>query len=269
MRRRSNTATPIEGFRDLHHWDFVSIAGWVSCRKLDRLVLGPYQRAVLHRGVNRHLEYDEVESPDVLMGMEYARAVGMMVVDELAEVNERVLGVVDILRARIKELEGKVAVMEDECHSFRREAASLKAANSECILQMAELMTEVRGMRLFQAVMQHGPGNPVVIKDNEEVVEDSENGEDFHQDNIVFPDIGRISPTGRLVEIEEDPRDPSCAVDRAEERAELYACRLMMDDTAWREAMETEQAARIDPVPGYIPPPSIDDEHFPDPSSSS
>ena len=98
---------------------------------------------VLKRGVNCHSEYDEVESPDVLMGMEYTRSVGTMVMDELAEVNERVSGVVDILRARIEELEGKVASLEDECHSFRQEAASLKAANSECILQIAKLMTEV------------------------------------------------------------------------------------------------------------------------------
>ena len=44
-------------------------------------------------------------------------------------------------------------------------------------------------MRLFQAVMQHGPGNPVVVEDDEEVVSDSEDGE-FHQDEVVFPDIG-------------------------------------------------------------------------------
>ena len=181
------------------------------------------------------------------------------------------LGAVDILRARIEELEGKVAVMEDERHSFCREAASLKAANSECTLQLAKLMMEVRGMRLFQAVMQHGPGNPVVIEDDEEIVEDSEVREGVEEGEVIWPDLGRVSLTGRLVEIEEDPRDPSRAVDRAEERAEeraeLYARRLTMDDQAWREAMETEQAACIDPVPGYIPPPSIDDEHYPGPSS--
>ena len=137
----------------------------------------------------------------------------------------------------------------------------------ECILQMAELMTEVRGIRLFQAVMQHGPGNPVVVEDDEEVVEDLEDGREDGE--VVWPDLGRVSPTGHLVEIEEDPRDPSRAVDRAEERAELLAHRLTMDDQAWREAIEAEQAARIDPVPGYIPPPSIDDVHYPGPSSSS
>ena len=188
------------------------------------------------------------------MGMEYAGSVGTMVIDELAEVNERTSGAIDILQEKIRTLEGKVASLEDERHSFRREAASLKVVNSECILQMAELMTEVRGIRLFQTVMQHGPGNPIVVEDDEEVVEDSEGGRDVKEGEVVWLDLGRVSPTGRLVEIEEDPQDLSRAVERAEERAELFAHHLTMDDQAWREAMETEQLARIDPVPGYLPP---------------
>ena len=267
MRRRSNTASPIEGFGDLHHRDFVSIAGRVSRRKLDRLVLGPYQRALLRRGVHRRSEFDEVVDPDVLMGMEYAGSVGTMVIDEMAEINDRTSNAVDVLQDKVSRLEAQVASLLDERHSFRREAASLRAVNSECTLQMAELMTEVRGMRLFHTVMQHGPGNPIVIEDDEEVVEDSEVGREVEEGEVVWPDLGPVSPTGHLVEIEEDPRDPSRAVDRAEERAELFARRLTMDDQAWREAMETEQLARIDPVLGYIPLPSIDDEHYPGPSS--
>ena len=42
-----------------------------------------------------------------------------------------------------------------------------------------------------------------------------------------------------------------------------------MDDQAWREAMETEQLSRVDPVPGYILPPSFDAPGHPGPSSSS
>ena len=45
------------------------------------------------------------------------------------------------------------------------------------------------------------------------------------------------------------------------------SCPQCMDDQAWREAMETEQLSCIDPVPGYIPPPSIDDDHYLGPSS--
>ena len=121
----------------------------------------------------------------------------------------------------VRDDKGKVASLEDERHSFRREAASLKAANSECILQMAELMTEVRGIRVFQTSLQHGPGNPIVVEDDEEEVEDSEVGREVEEGEVVWPDLGPVSPVGRLVEIEEDPRDPSRALDRAEERAEL------------------------------------------------
>ena len=125
-------------------------------------------------------------------------------------------------------------------------------------------------MCLFQATLQHGPGNPVAIEDDEEIVEDSEDGRDFHQDDVVFLDIRRVSPgRGLLVEIEDDPRDAARAVERAEEREELQARHLTMDDQVWREAMETEQLSWVDPVLGYIPPPAFDAAHYPDLSSSS
>ena len=219
---------PGEGFSELHHWDFVSVAGRISCCKLERLVLGPYQMAVLYRGVLQGADRDEVENADVLMGMEYAGAVGMMVIDELVEVNGRVSQAVDVLKVkgemlerdqedtnkrlevvkeRIRELEDRVSSLEAECHAWVQERSSCRAATSECVLQMAELMTEVHTICLFQTTLQHGPGNPIVVEDDE-VVEDLEAREDFDGNQVVFPDVGRFGPgEGRLVEIEDDPRD--------------------------------------------------------------
>ena len=98
------------------------------------------------------------------MGMEYAGAVGTMVIDELAKVNGRVSLAVDGLkvkneeleqdqedtderleavRERIRELEERVSSLESEHHAWSRERASCRAATSECVLQMVELMTEV------------------------------------------------------------------------------------------------------------------------------
>ena len=57
--------------------------------------------AVLCRGVLRRVDRDEVENADVLMGMEYSGAVGMMVINELAEVNSWVSQVVDVLKANV------------------------------------------------------------------------------------------------------------------------------------------------------------------------
>ena len=133
---------------------------------------------------------------------------------------------------------------------------------SECVLQMAELMMEVRAMRFFQASLQHGPGNPIVV-------EDEEDERDFHQDDVVFPDIGRLSPGGGLlVEIEDDPQDAVRAIERAAEREEVRARHLTMDDQAWREVMETEQLSQVDPVPGYQAAPDYDVLGHPDPSSN-
>ena len=87
-------------------------------------------------------------------------------------------------------------------------------------------------MRLFQTALQHSPGNPIVVEDDE-IVEDSEDGEDFDTDQVVFPDIGRLSPGGGLlVEIGDDPWDVVRMIERAEEREELRSCHLTMDDQA-------------------------------------
>ena len=48
---------------------------------------------------------NEVENPDVVMGMEYAGSVGTMAIDELAEVNSCVSSAVDELKVKSKELE--------------------------------------------------------------------------------------------------------------------------------------------------------------------
>ena len=155
---------PGEGFSELHHQDFVSVAGRISCCKLERLVLRPYQMAILHRGVLQRTDMDEVENSDVLMGMEYSGAIGTMVIDELAEVNSRVSTVVDSLKAkneeleadlgdmdrrlevekeRVRELEERVSSLESEHHTWSQEWLSCWAATLECVLQMAELMMEV------------------------------------------------------------------------------------------------------------------------------
>ena len=274
-------AIPGEGFVDLHHRDFVGMAGHVSYRKIKRLVLRPYQKALLRQGVLCQNAHNEVESEDILMGMEYAGAVGMMVIDELANVNERVSSAVDSLKNKTEELErdgedldncleaekDKVWELEEwvihlelEHHLLRQEMSLAKVAASECVLQMVELMMEVWALWLFQTTLQHGPENPIMVEDNEIVEEMEEEGSNFDGDQVVFPDVGRFSPVlGMLVPIvDEDPQDAAWEVERRDEREELRQCHLMMDDPAWREAMETEQLSCIDLVPGYHAAPAYD-----------
>ena len=108
-------------------------------------------------------------------------------------------------------------------------------------------------MWLMNAVHQHGPANPIMVEDDEEVEETEEEGSDYDGNQVVFLDVRRFSPVlGILVPIvDEDPQDVAQGVDRADEREELRRHHLMMDDQAFWEAMEAEQLSRIDPVPGY------------------
>ena len=62
-------------------------AGRVSRRKLNRIVTGPYQRALLCRGVRKRIDVEDERVPVLKQAMEYAGAVGTMLLDEVAYVN--------------------------------------------------------------------------------------------------------------------------------------------------------------------------------------
>ena len=206
----------------------------------------------------------------MLMRMEYAGAIRTMVVDELAEVNERVLAKVDKLltkaetgvqeqegldacleaeREKVNNLEVQIIELEREYLLLHQEVQSAKMLASKCILQMGELMTEVQAMHLLNTVCQHGPANPIVVEDDEEV-EETVAESDLDENQVVFLDARRLVPIK-----DKDLRDAAQEVERAEEREELRCHHLTMDNQAFQEAMEMEWAACIDPVPGYHPAP--------------
>jgi len=64
-------------------------SGRVTRRKLDRLETGPYQRALLRRGVTTKVDIEDKRRLILQQAMEYTGAVGTMVMDELAYVHER------------------------------------------------------------------------------------------------------------------------------------------------------------------------------------
>jgi len=61
-------------------------AGRVSRRKLGRITTGPYQHALLRRGVSKRVNVEDERIPVLQQVMEYAGAVGMMLLDEVAYV---------------------------------------------------------------------------------------------------------------------------------------------------------------------------------------
>jgi len=64
-------------------------AGRVGRRKLNRMETGPYQRALLNRGITTKVDAEDEKVPVLQQAMEYTGAVGAMVMDELAYVHKR------------------------------------------------------------------------------------------------------------------------------------------------------------------------------------
>ena len=64
-------------------------AGRVGRQKLDRMETGPYQRALLRRGITTKVDAEDERVLVLQQVMEYTGAVGTMVMDELAYIHER------------------------------------------------------------------------------------------------------------------------------------------------------------------------------------
>jgi len=64
-------------------------AGRVGRQKLNRMETGPYQRALLNRGITTKVDAEDEKVPVLQQAMEYTGAVGAMVMDKLAYVHER------------------------------------------------------------------------------------------------------------------------------------------------------------------------------------
>ena len=86
----SSATWPKEGFEDLFRDDFVNAVGWVSRRKLEWLETEPYRCTLLKRGVSKRRDIEDEDRPILTQAMEYAGAVGTMLMDKLAHVHERV-----------------------------------------------------------------------------------------------------------------------------------------------------------------------------------
>jgi len=105
-------------------------AGCVGRRKLNRMETGPYQQALLNRGVTTKVDTEDEKVPVLQQAMEYTGAVGTMVMDELAFVHERTemgLGMamtriereVTRVEDRVSEHETLIEEVQGDCYVFR------------------------------------------------------------------------------------------------------------------------------------------------------
>ena len=133
------------------------------------------------------------------------------------------------------------------------ENADLRYRNNILFTRVERLEEQVRNLMLFRAVAQHGPGNPIVVEDDDdevEIVEDSEISREVEIRDMTPGELVReITPVdlaGRLILIEEVVADQE----------------VWEDKRAFRRDWLTED---VNPVPEYpeppkyVPPPIYDE----------
>jgi len=215
-------------------------SGRVARRKLDRLATGPYQRALLHRGVTTKVDVEDERVPVLQQAMEYAGAVGTMVMDELAYVHEnteRGMGTaMNGIEWEVTRVEDRVSEHETLIEEVQGDVTNLIAgARTSANIEDA-LRIEVTGLRhlvsqLLRRVtaLEGRQEHPIEVEDDSDEEEAEESSED--EAPVPVPAPGMVY---QLVPIE----------DLGEESEEV-------EDSEVEEGLAIEIAA-MDPAPPYI-----------------
>jgi len=239
---------PEEGFEDLFRDDFIMAAGHVARRKLDRLETGPYQRALLRRGVTKKVDVEDERVPVLHQAMEYAGAVGTMVMDELAYVHERTevgMGtVMNGVKREMTRVEDRVSEHETLIEEVQGDVGNLIAGAWTSANIEDALWIEVMGLRHLVSQLLHRvtalegrQEHPIEVEDDsdEEAEESSEDeAEESSEDEAPVP-VPALGMVYQLVPIE----------DLEEEEEEV-------EDSEIEEGLAIEIAA-LDPAPAYSP----------------
>jgi len=213
------------------------VAGRVARRKLDRLATGPYQRALLRRGVTTKVNAEDEKVPVLQQAMEYTGAVGTMVMDELAYVHERTeagMGMaMNGIEREVTRVEDRVSEHETLIEEVQGDVENLIAGARMSANIEDALRIEVTGLRhlvsqLLRRVtaLEGRQEHPIEVEDDSDEEEESSDGED----PVPVPAPGMVY---QLVPIE----------DLTEEEE--------VEDSEVEEGLAIEIAA-LDPAPPYI-----------------
>jgi len=204
----------------------------VARRKLDRLATGPYQRALLRRGVTTKVDVEDEQEPVLQKAMEYAGAVGTMVMDELAYVHERTeagMGTAmngieqEVTRVEDRVSEHKTLIEEVQGDITNLIAGARTSANIEDALRI-----EVTGLhhlvsQLLRRVtaLEGRQEHPIEVEDDSE-----EEAEESLEDEAPVPVpapgmVYQLVPIEDLEEEEEEIEDSEIEEDLAIEIAAL------------------------------------------------
>jgi len=210
---------------------------------------------------------DEEADPTLDQATMYVAGLTAMTLQEMADIADtlenRVFRNMDMQDVRMNEVEREVEEAKDqivhnhdELLQAQVDIGDLRYRNRSLEDRVLRLEEQVRDLMAFRTVLQHGPGNPIVVEDDEdevEIVEDSEPGREVFIEEMTpaeIQEVREMTPrqyAGRLVLIDEIEA----------EEGEVWE-----DERMFRRDRLTED---INPVPEYpeppeyIPPPIYDE----------
>ena len=182
---RSNTHHLTSTFDDLWNADFVLAATRVGRRQLSWLEISPYQEALLARGVRRR-HWGQAPDGQMEQAMGYTGAVGMMLMDEMAGICERVEGRFTGIRTDIGKLETKLlkardwsARVQDQINGLETHVRRLEASKRVMREDMDKMTRNMNGLlelnwQMIQDILQlrmsvvHNQDNPIELDNSSE-----------------------------------------------------------------------------------------------------
>ena len=128
----SNTSNPgSDEFQDLGLNNFLVTQRRVARQKLEHLQLTPYQGSLLSRGVQPQWEQQEPYNMVLEASLGYAALCSVVVMDEVADLNERVDVEMREVEEDVRELKGNVVELRDEVRELREAHGQLSCQVSE------------------------------------------------------------------------------------------------------------------------------------------
>ena len=194
-------------------------AGRVAGRKLHWMETGPYQRALLHRGVTTKVDAEDEKVPVLQQAMEYAGAVGMMVMDELAYVHkqgETGMGMaMNGIEREVTRVEDRVSEHETLIEEVQGDIGNLIAGAQTSANIEDALRIEVTGLRhlvsqllRWVTALEGRQEHPIEVEDDSDEEEAEESSEDKAPVPVPAPGmVYQLVPIEDLEEEEEEVED--------------------------------------------------------------
>ena len=241
--------------------DFIRAAGHVSRRKLNRLVCGPYQRALLRRGVSKRVDVEDERIPIPQQLMEYAGAVGMMLIDKITYVNGQVeagmgraMNRIEREVTRLDESLGEqttlVAEAQGDIETLIADARRKTATIDRLERLVDELLERV-------TVLEGRQDNPIEIPDSSTPL----------PIRIVIDDAHRLVPIEELVPSSEDGEEGVNLDEVFQVNPDLEEIYRVRPGEAFEEGemildVLRRRNARAEEVPKYVDPPAYNDPGY-------